>query len=83
LIFILIQSRLRSVIVCSCHGVTDREIRKHACAGARTPRQVAEACGAGGKCGGCRPVVREILEETHGAPALHLVRSEISATEAA
>jgi bacterioferritin-associated ferredoxin len=75
------------VIVCSCHGVTDREIRQHACSGARTPRQVAEACGAGGACGGCRPVVREILEETHGAHRLAVVRSgqhaEHAATEAA
>jgi bacterioferritin-associated ferredoxin len=83
LIFILIRSRLPAVIVCSCHGVTDREIRRHACAGARTPRQVAEACGAGGGCGGCRPVVREILEETHGASPLSLVRPERPATEAA
>ena len=71
------------MIVCSCHGVTDREIRQHACSGARTPRQVAEACGAGGACGGCRPVVREILEEAHGARTLSLVRQESVATEAA
>jgi bacterioferritin-associated ferredoxin len=83
LIFILSLSRLRAVIVCSCHGISDREIRKHACAGARTSRQVAEACGAGGSCGGCLPVVREILEETHGPRALSLVRLESSATEAA
>ena len=70
------------MIVCSCHGITDREIRKHVSEGARTPRQVAEACGAGSRCGGCRPVVREILEE-HVKVTLHLVRREISATEAA
>jgi bacterioferritin-associated ferredoxin len=83
LIFILTPFRIPLVIVCSCHGITDREIRKHACEGARTPRQVAEACGAGSVCGGCRPVVREILEETHSPRALTLVRVEVSATEAA
>lgn len=71
------------MIVCSCHGVTDREIRQHAHAGARTPRQVAEACGAGGACGGCRPVVREILEEAQGPRPLALLRLELSSTEAA
>lgn len=71
------------MIVCSCHGVTDREIRQHARAGARTPRQVAEACGAGGSCGGCRPVVREILDETHDPRPLSLLRLDLGSTEAA
>ncbi len=73
------------MIVCSCHGITDREIRQHVRAGARTARQVAEACGAGGGCGGCRPVVSEILEEAHGARPLTLLRASSSeaSTEAA
>jgi bacterioferritin-associated ferredoxin len=64
--------------------VTDREIRRHACAGARTPRQVAEACRAGSGCGGCRPVVREILEETHqpARTVSSFLRLDLSATEA-
>lgn len=53
------------MIVCCCHRVTDREIRRHASAGARTVRQVAEACGAGASCGGCRTTVCEILDDVH------------------
>lgn len=53
------------MIVCCCHRVTDREIRRAASAGARTPRQVAEACGAGASCGGCRMSVCEILDDVH------------------
>ena len=51
------------MIVCSCHGVTDREIRRLARGGACTLRQVAEACGAGAGCGGCRASVRAILRQ--------------------
>lgn len=53
------------MIVCCCHRVTDREIRRAASAGACTPRQVAEACGAGASCGGCRTTVCEILDDVH------------------
>jgi bacterioferritin-associated ferredoxin len=79
LIVILIQATLRAVIVCSCHAVTDREIARAARAGARTPCQIAEMCGAGSSCGGCRDTVRELLGEAHGepsAPASIRVRSE-------
>jgi bacterioferritin-associated ferredoxin len=56
-------SRGKALIVCSCHGVTDREIRRIARDGARTLRAVAESCGAGDGCGGCRASVRAILLE--------------------
>ena len=51
------------MIVCSCHAVSDREIRRLARAGAASPRAVAEACGAGSCCGGCRMTVAAILDE--------------------
>lgn len=49
------------MIVCHCHGVTDREIRASVHCGARTCADVADTCGAGSGCGGCREVVAEIL----------------------
>jgi bacterioferritin-associated ferredoxin len=51
------------LIVCSCHGVTDREIRRLARSGASTLREVAERCSAGAGCGGCRAGVRAILRQ--------------------
>lgn len=54
------------MIVCSCHAVTDREIRRLARAGASTVREVAESCGAGSACGGCRASVVAILDEVEG-----------------
>jgi len=62
------------LIVCSCHAITDREIRRLARAGACTVREVAESCGAGSACGGCRAAVVAILREVE-APRDHSVHA--------
>jgi bacterioferritin-associated ferredoxin len=49
------------MIVCHCHGVTDREIRNTVQCGARNCAEVAEACGASSGCGGCESLVAEIV----------------------
>lgn len=62
------------MIVCHCHGVTDREIRASVQCGARTCADVADSCGAGSGCGGCSDLVAEIVscERRH----LAVVRAE-------
>ena len=47
--------------VCHCRAVTDRTVAACVAGGARTVQEVAERCGAGGRCGGCIPVVEELL----------------------
>jgi len=54
------------VIVCHCHGVSERTIRETVREGASSLRQVARSCGAGRMCGGCRPTVRKLVEEETG-----------------
>jgi bacterioferritin-associated ferredoxin len=55
------------VIVCHCKAVSDSSIREAVRDGARSFRQVARACDAGRKCGGCRPAIRELIDdETRG-----------------
>ena len=49
------------VIVCHCRGVSDRRIRREARRGAASPSEVAGACGAGTDCGGCVPVIEDLL----------------------
>ena len=74
------------MIVCSCHAVTDREIRRLVREGARSPRQIAQACGAGSACGGCRPCVRALVAEVTArdpAPAPAPSLGQSAATEAA
>lgn len=51
------------MIVCHCHVVTDGELHDVIAGGAHDLLAVAAACGAGSGCGGCLPVVRELLAE--------------------
>lgn len=50
------------MIVCHCQGITDREIREAVRKGARSCHQVVRECRAGGACGGCTPLIRELIE---------------------
>jgi bacterioferritin-associated ferredoxin len=59
------------MLVCHCERVNDRTIRKCVREGARNHLDIAQACGAGSGCGGCRPVVDELISETQAE-----VRSE-------
>jgi len=63
------------MLVCHCKRVSDRTIRKAIDAGARCRREVAKACGAGtgDGCGGCRPVVDELLAEGRSRSSLPLI----------
>lgn len=56
------------MIVCHCQGVSDRVIRESVQKGARTHREVALACGAGRRCGGCRPAVADVIAAECGEP---------------
>ncbi|MBT2399956.1 (2Fe-2S)-binding protein [Streptomyces sp. ISL-100] len=49
------------VFVCSCFGVTDRQIKEHAAAGACTPRQIASVSKAGTDCGSCVRMIQGLL----------------------
>ncbi len=49
------------MIICHCHVVSDREIRRAATEAGPTCRAVAERCGAGGTCKGCVPAIEALL----------------------
>jgi bacterioferritin-associated ferredoxin len=49
------------MLVCHCLAIRSRDIEVAIACGARTPREITLACGAGGGCGGCRPVIEELL----------------------
>lgn len=63
------------MLVCSCNGVSDRKVRKAVRKGAQNAGQVGRMCGAGTTCGGCLPMIRQIVRdeiaerEEHGAPS--------------
>jgi bacterioferritin-associated ferredoxin len=55
------------MLVCHCHAVNDHTIRQCVDNGARSENDVREACGAGGGCGSCRPVIDQLIESHHDA----------------
>lgn len=51
------------MVVCSCHGVSDKEIKRIVSEGAQTVRDVRRSCKAGSDCGICVCQVKELIEE--------------------
>ncbi len=51
------------VFVCHCRAVTDGEIREAISAGACDLDEVGRRCGAGITCGGCCPLIQELLAQ--------------------
>ena len=48
--------------ICLCLGVTTSTVQQAIDAGARSTKQVAEACGAGSICGRCGHTIRTMLD---------------------
>ena len=49
------------MLVCHCHAVSERKVREALAKGACTRLQVMRACRAGSRCGGCHPVIDELI----------------------
>jgi bacterioferritin-associated ferredoxin len=47
--------------VCYCAGVSDRAVEAAVADGARSIEELGKRCGAGAECGGCHPVLAELL----------------------
>jgi len=52
------------MLVCHCRGITDRQIRNLVREGATSAREIAQATGAGMRCGGCRTNVKKVVNDT-------------------
>ncbi|WP_369205759.1 bacterioferritin-associated ferredoxin [Streptomyces sp. PU-14G] len=77
--------------VCSCFGITEEQVRRHAAAGACTPRQIASESKAGTDCGSCVRRIQGILGRgacprraalERGEPALTAQTSTVPPTAA-
>ena len=51
------------MIVCHCTQTSDRAVRALAREGAESVEDVMSACGAGACCGGCKPLLEELIVE--------------------
>ena len=59
------------MLVCHCKSVSEREVKEAIRSGACSRRDVARRCaGAGTMCGGCRPLIDELLDTHEVAPAV-------------
>ena len=54
--------------ICLCLGVTTSTVQQAIDAGARSTKQVAEACGAGSVCGRCGHTIRTMIEDAAPDP---------------
>jgi bacterioferritin-associated ferredoxin len=55
------------MVVCHCKGLTDRDVCGAIAAGACSGPELARQCGAGSVCGGCRPLLDELLDRHEAA----------------
>ncbi len=55
-------------MVCLCHGLNERRVRREIEAGARSVAEVTASCRAGGCCQSCHPTIETLLAE-HAAEA--------------
>ena len=49
------------MIVCHCLQMNDRRLREALADGACTVDDLIAQCGAGGRCGGCRPALEALV----------------------
>ena len=56
--------------ICLCLGVTTSTVQHAIDEGARSTKQVAEACGAGSVCGRCNHTIRTMIEDAAPDPPL-------------
>ena len=54
--------------ICLCNAITERQVRECARSGACSVDELASKLGVGSGCGRCRPVAKEILDETLPVP---------------
>ncbi len=52
--------------VCICNGITDKQIRRAASAGASSVRDLQSELGVAAGCGSCHEHAAKILAEHHG-----------------
>lgn len=70
------------MIVCSCHGISDREVRRAARDSQTGSGALLRGCKAGQSCGGCSGTIQGILAEERArrevdARVMHLARPNL------
>jgi bacterioferritin-associated ferredoxin len=66
------------MIVCHCRAVGHKAVENAIALGACDADEVAQHCGAGSVCGGCRPTVEAFLAAGNGRERRVDLRSELA-----
>ena len=54
--------------ICICNAITERDVRECVRRGCCSMEELSGELGVGTSCGRCRPVAKEILDETRPEP---------------
>jgi bacterioferritin-associated ferredoxin len=65
------------MVVCHCEAVNDERIRAEVRSGAISLTELALRCRAGSVCGGCLPLVAEVVDEER-AQAVRLRSQQVA-----
>ncbi|WP_407564379.1 bacterioferritin-associated ferredoxin [Streptomyces sp. 184] len=71
------------MFVCSCFGITEEQVRRHASAGHCTPRQIASESKAGTDCGSCVRRIQALLGRGAGCARRELLEQRPAGETAA
>jgi bacterioferritin-associated ferredoxin len=73
----LYRSLGETMIVCLCHGVSEKKIRHWVQTGqVSSSKEVGQRCGAGRDCGSCQDQIKEIVDESYKSCELARHRSD-------
>ena len=50
------------MIICICHGISDRDVDQMLSSGAETPAEISKNCGLGTDCGMCLRKLRDKMK---------------------
>ena len=59
---------IRIMYICICNAITERDVRECARRGCGSLDELSVKLGVGAGCGRCRPMAKEILDETRPDP---------------
>jgi bacterioferritin-associated ferredoxin len=65
-----VRGTLHPVVICHCERVNERTIRKLLRDPSITVDDVVAGCGAGGRCGGCRDSIEQLVAAGRDVPVV-------------
>lgn len=68
------------MIICSCEGISDREVKSAIRCGATSVEKLCSSLGTGLGCGGCADSIKKLLKANKQAARSHALQRNSSTT---